>query len=169
MAIVWRDKVLSSYNGNLESVVVHNNAGDTEVEVPNGVFVTLHGQMEGEREVKKAHLTSAEDLADRKILLVNAPEVMYDEKKEIDEFINEAGDVVRAFRLADGDVITLTEDLLPDGLAVEDELAVGADGRLEAVAGDATEAPAVKFVVREDAAHQLTKKQKAWRFDIVID
>ena len=43
MSIVWRDKVLSSYNGNIESVLIHNAGGTKEVSVPNGVFVTLDG------------------------------------------------------------------------------------------------------------------------------
>lgn len=162
MSIVWRDKVLSSYNGNIESVLIHDAEG--EVSVPNGVFVTLDGLAGIGREVKKAIL--AED-ATEDVLLVASPEVMYETGADIGEFINEAGEVARAFRLADGDVISLTADLLADGAepAVGDVFGVGAGGKLE----EKTDASgvAVKFVVREDAGNELHRETKAWRFDIV--
>lgn len=164
MSIVWRDKVLSSYNGNIESVLIHNAGGTEKVSVPNGVFVTLDGLAGIGREVKKAVL--AED-ATEDVLLVASPEVMYETGADIGEFINEAGEVARAFRLTDGDVISLTADLLADGSepAVGDVFGVGAGGKLE----EKTDASgvAVKFVVREDAGNELHRETKAWRFDIV--
>lgn len=164
MNIVWRDKVLSSYNGNIESVLIHNAEGTEEVTVPNGVFVTLDGLAGIGREVKKAVL--AED-AKEDVLLVASPEVMYETGTDIGDFVNEAGKVARAFRLADGDVISLTEDLLAEGSAPEvgDIYGVGADGKLEEKTDDT--GLAVKFVVREDAGNELHIKTKAWRFDIV--
>lgn len=164
MSIVWRDKVLSSYNGNIESVLIHNAGGTEEVSVPNGVFVTLDGLAGIGREVKKAVL--AED-ATEDVLLVDSPEVMYETGADIGEFINEAGEVARAFRLADGDVISLTVDLLADGAepAVGDVFGVGTGGKLEEKTDDS--GVAVKFVVREDAGNELHRETKAWRFDIV--
>ena len=164
MSIVWRDKVLSSYNGNIESVLIHDAKGTKEVAVPNGVFVTLGGLAGIGREVKKAVL--AED-ATKDVLLVASPEVLYEAGADIGEFINEAGKVARAFRLADGDVISLTADLLADGAepAVGDVFGVGAGGKLEEKTD--TSGVAVKFVVREDAGNELHRETKAWRFDIV--
>lgn len=164
MNIVWRDKVLSSYNGNIESVLIHNAEGTEEVSVPNGVFVTLEGLAGIGREVKKAVL--AED-ATEDVLLVASPEVMYEAGKDIGDFVNEAGKVARAFRLADGDVISLTEGLLAEDSAPEvgAVYGVGADGKLEEKADDSD--LAVKFVVREDAGNELHRETKAWRFDIV--
>ena len=157
--IVWRDKVLSSYNGNIESVLIQDADG-ANIEVPNGVFVTL-GDLAGMgREVKVATLGADEGEA----LLVASPEVLYESGKELEDFVNEAGKVARAFRLADGDVITLTEDLIKGEPAVGADFAVGADGYLAPV-GDAS--PALIFKVREDAGHELHRKAKAWRFDIV--
>src|SRR5699024_10326393 len=164
MSIVWRDKVLSSYNGNIESVLIHNAGGTEEVSVPNGVFVTLDGLAGIGREVKKAVL--AED-ATEDVLLVDSPEVMYETGADIGEFINEAGEVARALRLADGDVISLTVDVLADGAepAVGDVFGVGTGGKLEEKTDDS--GVAVKFVVREDAGNELHRETKAWRFDIV--
>lgn len=167
MSIVWRDKVLSSYNGNIESVLIHNAGGTEEVSVPNGVFVTLDGLAGVGREVKKAVLAE-DDTQD--VLLVASPEVMYETGADIGEFINEAGEVARAFRLADGDVISLTADLLAEGSApaVGDIYGVGTGGKLEEkVLGEEDAGPAVKFVVREDAGNELHRETKAWRFDIV--
>ena len=162
MSIVWRDKVSSSYNGNIESVLIHNAGGTAEVSVPNGVFVTLDGLAGVGREVKKAVL--AED-ATEDVLLVASPEVMYETVADINDFINEAGEVARAFRLADGDVISLTVDLLAGEPEVGDIFGVGDGGKLE----EKTDASgvAVKFVVREDAGNELHRETKAWRFDIV--
>lgn len=161
MSIVWRDKVLSSYNGNIESVVVTDAGGD----YPNGLFVTLQGPLEGHREVKEAKLTTA-DATDA--LLIASPEVFYENGKEIDDFMNEEGGVARAFRLADGDTFTLTEDLLPEGdasgISVGDDYYLDAGGKLTANAEDAT---GIKFRVRELAGFELTSKQKAVRFDVV--
>src|SRR5699024_1012092 len=129
MNILWRDKVLSSYNGNIESVLIHDSEGTEEVSVPNGVFVTLDGLAGIGREVKKAVL--AKD-ATEDVLLVASPEVMYEAGADIGEFINEAGEVARAFRLADGDVISLTEGLLAKDSApvVGETFVVGAGGKL---------------------------------------
>lgn len=164
MSIVWRDKVLSSYNGNIESVLIHDAEGTEEVSVPNGVFVTLDGLAGIGREVKKAVL--AED-ATKDVLLVDSPEVMYETGADIGEFINEAGEVARAFRLADGDVISLTADLLAEDAepAVGDTFVVGTGGKL--VEDTESAGGAVKFVVREDAGNELHRETKAWRFDIV--
>lgn len=164
MSIVWRDKVLSSYNGNIESVMVYDSA-DKKIEVPNGTFVTLEGLEGTGREVKKAVLTSGAVDA----LLIASPEVIYDGRgDQLEDFVNEAGVVARAFRLADGDVITLTEDLIDEAIAVGDTFVTGADGKLvkASTEPDATASP-LTFVVRESAGNELTRKQKAWRFDIV--
>ena len=167
--IVWRDKVLSSYNGNIESVLIVNDVKETgealkEVEAPNGVFVKL-GDLAGMgREVKLAELGAEED---GEALLVASPEVLYESGKELEDFVNEEGKVARAFRLADGDVITLTEDLLenvPSG-TIGQAFVVGANGRLTTEGADT--ATGLQFKVREDAGHELHRKAKAWRFDIV--
>lgn len=158
MSIVWRDKVLSTYNGNIESVLV-TDAGATYT---NGLFVELGALADGEREVKNA--TLATDPA-KEVLLIDSPEVMYEAGKHIDDFVNNKDEVARAFRLADGDVITLTEDLVEGTANVGDVFEVGAGGKLTA-SGDEGATAKIRFVVREDAGYELTRKQKAVRFDV---
>ena len=166
MSVLWRDKVLSSYNGNIESVVVYDAEGANQVEAPNGVFITLAGMEKNGRELKKAVL--AEDPT-KEVLLISTPEVVYEGSTDLEDFVNEAGDVSRAFRLADGDVISLTEDLItePTTLAVNDTLIVGAGGKLVEAVDLEADTAIIKFVVREDAGKELTRKQDAWRCDIV--
>ena len=160
MSIVQRDKVLSSYNGNIESVMV-TDAGETYV---NGLFVTLGGLIDGKgREVKEAKLAT-DPAVDA--LLIDSPEVMYEAGKHLEDFVNEKDEVARAFRLADGDVITLTNDLVAETPAVGDVYVIGAGGKLEKSV-DEDAGAVIKFVVREDAGHELTRTQKATRFDIV--
>ena len=164
MSIVWRDKVLSSYNGNIESVLIQDGKGNN-IKADNGVFVKL-GKLAGQgREVKVATLGAD---TDGDALLVASPEVLYEAGKEIDDFVNEKGKVARAFRLADGDVITLTADVITGTPAVGETFIVGADGKLvKSSAEDGAEKAVLQFKVREDAGHELTRKQNAWRFDIV--
>lgn len=160
MSILWRDKVLSSYNGNIESVIVTDAGKD----YPNGLMVTLKGPAEGQREVKNAVLATA---TDTDAFLISTPEVLYESGKHIDDFLNEEDGVARAFRLADGDTFTITVDLLEnpeEEITVGKDFYLGADGKLTATAG---EAGAIKFRVREDAGYELTRKQKAVRFDVV--
>ncbi|MEB9470810.1 MULTISPECIES: hypothetical protein [Bacillus cereus group] len=116
MAIVNRDKVLSGYNGNLESVV------HTE-RMTNGLFVAL-GELEGgERDLYKVVAPSAGNIETEEFLLVCAPEVMYDERLyRKRDFVIEAGTAARAFRMAKGDVLTLTNDLFDGALPKKGDL-----------------------------------------------
>lgn len=156
MAIVRKDKMLAGYNGNLESVKVYNNAGSAEVEITNGVFVVVEGLLAGERETKKARLAGASD-STKDVLLVHNSEVMYDERKyKLADFRIAQGKVARAYRLFDGDIITLTTDLFAGAVAVGDKLLVKSNGLIgkPAVAGDVDTAKVV-FTVIEDCANEL--------------
>lgn len=164
MGIVRRDKTLAGYNGNIESVVVTNATGNYS----NGVLVTLHGLADLNkygREVKEAHLTTA-DVAGEEVLMVISPELMYDEKKELDDFENKEEGIARAYRLYDGDIVTLTADLLPEDVAVGGVLVAGADGKLVAYASGEYK---VAFEVIEDAGYELTLAQKAYALAVVRD
>ena len=88
-----------------------------EKEIENGCVLKLGGLMDGEREVHSASNVAATDkLSD--IVLVASPEVMYDErKKNLDEFINEAGVIVRGYKLHEGDDFGLTIDAISTSLS----------------------------------------------------
>lgn len=163
MAIVRKDRVVSGYRGNLESVLIHNNAGTEMVKTTNGVFVVLEGLMDGMREVQKARLGATAD-ASKEVFLIHNAEVMNDERKyKISDYEIEAGKVARAYPLYDGDIITLTEDLFDGTVAEGDLLAVKADGKLGA---GATGEEKIVFKVIEDATYELDVKMKSYAIRI---
>ena len=169
MAIVRKDKMLAGYNGNLESVKIYNNAGTATVESTNGVFVVLKGLLAGEREVQKATLAGASDKG-LDVLFIHNAEVMYDERlNKLADFRISAGKVARAYRLFDGDIITLTTDLFSNTVAVGDKLIVqGTAGKIgkPAVAGDVDTAKFV-FEVIEDAGFELDTEMGAFAVKVI--
>lgn len=162
--IVRRDKTLAGYNGNIESVFV----ADATKDYDNGTLVTIGGLADLAkfgREVKEAKLTTAET-GKEEVLMVITPELMYDEKKTLDEFTNPEEGVARAYRFADGDVVSLTVSGLPSGVAVGDILVAGANGKfVKATEG----AYKVAFEVIEDSGYELTSKEKAFALAIKRD
>lgn len=161
--IVRKDKMLAGYNGNLESVIVHDQAGNP-VATSNGVFVVIEGLMEGQREVKKARLATEADKAEDVLFIHNA-EVMYDERlNKLADFVIPAGKVARAYRLYDGDIMTLTADLFAGTVAVNDELIVVSNGLI----GNGTDATGAKvvFEVIEDAGNELHETAKAFAVQV---
>lgn len=110
------------------------NAEDKVAEVENGVIVELKGYEEGEREVMKAvAATSASDIAN--CAIVAGVEVMYDErKKNLDEYINEAGKAVRGYIPRNRNLFSVTAEGFVGGTvpAVGGAVGIGAEGKLDA-------------------------------------
>lgn len=111
------------------------DADDKAIAVENGTIVELKGYEEGQREVMKAVLaTSASDVND--CAIVASEEVMYDErKKNLDEFINEAGAICRGYIPRSRNMYSVTKDGFVGGTApsaVGAEVGLGADGKLDA-------------------------------------
>lgn len=103
-------------------------------EVENGVIALMDGLEDGQREVFKATAASAgADLT--KCALIAAPEVMYDErKKNLDEFINEAGKAVRGYMFHVNDQFSVTPEGFVGGVvpAIGAEVGIGANGKINA-------------------------------------
>ncbi|UUV46428.1 capsid stabilizing protein [Bacillus phage vB_BanS-Thrax3] len=165
MAIVRKDKLLAGYNGNLESVIVHDSA-DKTLEITNGVFVTLGALLAGQRETRKANLTKVGDHT-KDVFLIHNSEVMYDERLyKLADFRIRAGKVARAYRLYDGDIFTLTTDLFNGTVKVGDKLIVGANGKLGKDDTKVAEAKVV-FEVIEDAGFELDMNMGAFAVQVV--
>lgn len=172
MAIVNLDKVLSGANGNLESVIVYNKEKAQVADFANGLIVKLEQYIEkfdptvAITRVGEVHgaTLSADGTGD--VLLVHAPELPYDERILMRDFTNEKGKVVRGYRLAQGDIISVTDPVL--GLAKHDAIAVGdtvivTDGKLvkgEAVAG------ALTFEVTADNGYQVDSQEQSWTLQV---
>lgn len=111
------------------------NAEDKQIAVENGTIVELKGYEEGQREVMKAVLATAsskvEDCA-----IVASEEVMYDErKKNLDEFVNEAGAICRGYIPRSRNIYSITKEGFVGATApteVGAEVGLGADGKLNA-------------------------------------
>jgi hypothetical protein len=165
MAIVRKDKLLAGYNGNLESVKVHNNAGTATVETTNGVFVVVEGLLPNERETKKARLAGSAD-ATKDVLLIHNSEVMYDERKyKLADFRIAQDKVARAYRLYNGDIITLTSDLFTAVPTVGQQLVVKTNGLLGVDATALTTAKVV-FTVVENCGRELDLNMDAYAVQV---
>jgi hypothetical protein len=105
MAIVRLDKMQASYNGNLESVV-HN------ADLKNGSVIVLGDLVAGEREIKQVVVPTSVLAGAESVLLVAAPEMDYDPRKQLKDFVNPANEAVRAYHLTRGDIFTVTDDMI---------------------------------------------------------
>ena len=95
------------------------DASGNKAEVENGVIVKLQGYEDSERDCA----------------IVAAPEVMYDErKKNLDEFINEAGKATRGYIPRSRNVFSVTKEGFVGGTAPTKgaEVGIGTGGKIDA-------------------------------------
>lgn len=86
--------------------------GKTPTAVENGNVLKVGALKDGEREVYVGGAVAAADKVSD-VVLIASPEVMYDERKRnLDEFINEAGKNCRGYRLYSGDIFSVTKEAL---------------------------------------------------------
>lgn len=132
---VIRTDLLSGTNvaADLVSLRVYD-ADDNPIAVENGTIVELQGYEDGQREVMKAVLATADSKMED-CVIVATPEVMYDErKKNLDEFINEAGTICRGYIPRSRNMYSITAPGFVGGSvpAKKDPVGIGADGKLDA-------------------------------------
>ena len=127
-----------------ELVSVRYQPSDTKTAIENGNVVKIGDLETGSREVYKG-LTPAANNNIKDIVLVASPEVMYDERKrDLDEFINEAGTIARGYHLHTNDIFSVTIDAL--------------DGNSEPAVGDVVELKAgTKLNVVDSLTNGSTK------------
>lgn len=110
------------------------DAEDSQAEVENGVIVELQGYEDGEREIMKAVAAKAgADL--NECAIVAGVEVMYDErKKNLDEYINEAGKAVRGYILRSRNIFSVTKEGFVGGTVPNKgaEVGIGTGGKIDA-------------------------------------
>lgn len=177
MAIVNLDKVLSGANGNLESVVAFDKGNKLVENYANGLFVDVDGFVQdhnsdwvGRKGEAKYGVVSTDGTKDT--VMLHAPELQYDEKKFMRDFKNEAGKIVRGYRLQRGDVLTMTDQAI--GISAHGDVVVGdtlvvKDGKLakvtEPLVGE-TAVTQLKFKVIADAGNTLDIVEKAWTLQV---
>ena len=116
----------------------------TPTAIENGNVLKRGALIDGEREVFEGS-TPARDDALEDIVLVSTPEVMYDERlRNLDDFINEAGKIARAYHLRKGDIFSVTKEALAgaETPAVGNVVELKADTKLN-VAASATDGSTV--------------------------
>lgn len=110
------------------------DADGNQAEVENGVIVKLEGYESGQREVMKAVAAKAgDDLND--CAVVAGVEVMYDErKKNLDEFVNEAGKITRGYIPRSRNMFSVTKEGFVGGTVptVGAEVGIGTGGKIDA-------------------------------------
>lgn len=141
----------------LVSIKYMGEDGATPTAIENGSVLKVGALMDGEREIYVGGDVAADDkITD--VVLIASPEVMYDErKKNLDEYINEAGKACRGYRIHSGDVFGLTKDAL-DGVkapAVGNVVELAAGTKLS-VAESATGATVVGTIIAVDVVGRYT-------------
>ena len=111
-------------------------ANGQPAEVENGVIVKLQGYEDGEREVMKAVAAAADDDLNE-CAIVAGVEVMYDErKKNLDEYINEAGNAVRGYIPRSRNIFSVTKEGFVGGAVPTKgaKVGIGTGGKIDAAA-----------------------------------
>lgn len=132
---VIRTDLLSGTKQPADLVSLRFYGADGEpAEVENGVIVKLEGYEDGEREVMKAVAAKAGDDLNT-CAIVAGVEIMYDErKKNLDEYINEAGKAVRGYIPRSRNIFSVTPEGFVGGTVPKkgDKVGIGADGKINA-------------------------------------
>lgn len=130
--------------------------GKTATEIDNGHVVKVGALEDGQREVYIGTDVAADtDLTD--VVLIASVETMYDEhKKNLDEFVNEAGAICRGYRLnGHGDTFAVTAEALDGTPAVDSKVTLAAGTKLVvAAAGEGS--TAVGTIIAEEVAGRYT-------------
>lgn len=133
-AVIRKDRLYGTdVAAALVSMRFYNGANPAAID--NGNVVRLDGLLEGERELYKAVAPAANTpLGD--IAIVGTNEVIYDErKKNLSDFVNEAGAASLGYRPHAGDIFSVTAEALSAAAAIAkgDIVELQADTKLRVV------------------------------------
>lgn len=111
-AVVRTDNLTGIYDGSkLISAKYLVDAVPTAID--NGCVVYMDKKEAGQREVWEVKAPAANAKVDGKLCLVATPELMYDSRnRNLTDFTNEAGAIVRCYVLEKGDGFSVTADAL---------------------------------------------------------
>jgi hypothetical protein len=84
---------------------------ENPAEIENGGIVEIGDLIDNEREVRKATAPTASTPITKLVLVAN-PEIIYDETRHhgLEEYVNEAGKVIRGYRFHSGDGFSMTAE-----------------------------------------------------------
>lgn len=96
----------------LVSIKFMGTDGQTPTDLDNGNVLKVGPLMAGEREIFTGAVPAVKD-ALNDIVLIAAPEVMYDERlRNLSDFYNVAGKAIRGYHMRAGDMFSVTADAL---------------------------------------------------------
>lgn len=159
--VVRTDKLMGTdVRSMLESVkyqVADAEGAMVDTAIENGNVVKVGSLISGEREVKSATTPAATTKLDEVVLVV-APEVMYDERKRnLDEYRNEAGQIVRGYHLHSGDIFSVTaEGLANASPAVSQVIELAASTKWNNVASATQGSTVIGKIIAKDVVGRYT-------------
>ncbi len=129
--------------------------GKNAAEIDNGNVLKVGSLLDSQREIYEG-TDVATDTAITDVALVATVEVMYDErKKNLYEFVNEAGDNLRGYRLHHGDTFSVTKEALTGELTVGNKVELAKGTKLNAVKA-ATGATVVGTLIATEISGRYT-------------
>lgn len=137
-AVITREAMASEYDGTKRKSAKFYNGSDAPAEIENGMVVKIAGTIAGEREVLKVVAPEgSEDIAD--LWIVTTPEVVADErKKNISDFVNEAGQIITIDKLMPNDIFSLTAEGLTGTAVAGHNVGLASAGGVKLVVDAAT-------------------------------
>lgn len=153
--VVRTDKMTGTdVRSHLASVKYLGVDGKTETEIDNGNFVELGDLIDGEREVYAAKApTGSFDIG--KTALVANPEVMYEEgKRDLADYYNEAGKIIRVYIIFPGDIFSVTEEAF--------------DGKVEKGAFVDTKEGSTKLASAEDGSFKVIDIENVGKYKYYV-
>ena len=135
--VITREAMASEYDGTKRKSAKFYSS-DAPAEIENGMVVKIAGTIPGEREVLKVVAPEGnEDVAD--LWIVTTPEVVADErKKNLSDFVNEAGQIITIDKLMPNDIFSLTAEGLAGTAVAGHKVGLASAGGVKLVVDAAT-------------------------------
>lgn len=162
-AVVRTDKLMGTDVRSMLETVKYMGSGSTATAIENGCVVKIDGTLLADsdgstkREIKKGVTPAATSSLDE-IVLIATPEVMYEPlKKNLDEFINEAGALCRGYHLHSGDIFSVTADAFANSSpAVDQVVELKAAVKLNNVASATNGSTVIGKIIAVDTTKRYT-------------
>ena len=161
-AVIRTDLMFGTDNRSGLVSVKYMGDGSAATAIENGNVVKLAGLMPTattgvvEREIFKGVTPSASDSI-KDIVVLDGVEIDYDErKKDLRDFINEAGAVIRGYRLHSGSIFSVTAEALDGQAAVGDIVELQAGTKLKVVSSNTSGSTVVGEIIEVAKAGAYT-------------
>ena len=146
-AIIRLDNVSATHDGSLLKSV------KLTAPLQNGSVVEIGGLVAGEREI---HSTSTPKATSTYFGILCTPELMYDEKKQMDEFINGVDKPARAFIPTKGDIFSATKEAFNTTPKVNDAVELAAANTMKVVSPATSGSTQVGKIIEIDVVGSKT-------------